>query len=399
MAPKVSIIVPLAGGAGSGVSAACRASPASRTIRAHEIIVVDDASVGLEPLLSQLAGDVEVLRNDRRRGFAASARRGAEHARGEIVVLIRDAAVPAPGWLAPLAAALDIRPSGLSPAPPPVLPGAADSPVAAWSVAIRAADLRGAELPIFPANSCSAPLDSRRPARRASHDRARQHHRCARRAHRWRPSPRRRASPELTVVIPTLDAASERVRGCIAAVQAPTEVAHEIVIIDNGAPPQGFASPVNAGRARGPHPVRGRDERRRRAAVRLVAAAPRRARRRCRRVVPAHDRRPDALRLRRVVLCDDARQRRRSSPTPPASSSTRRSCCGTRTPTCCTACAQAGRPPVHVEDSRIRHGLSETVGSEDPELSAWIRVQVAADRERFLRKHPGVAMNGHALAS
>jgi GT2 family glycosyltransferase len=60
---------------------------------------------------------------------------------------------------------------------------------------------------------------------------------------------------------------------------------------------------------------------------------------------------------------------------------------------------QAGRPPVHVEDSRIRHGLSESVGSEDPELSAWIRVQVAADRERFLAKHPDVAMNGHALAS
>jgi GT2 family glycosyltransferase len=60
---------------------------------------------------------------------------------------------------------------------------------------------------------------------------------------------------------------------------------------------------------------------------------------------------------------------------------------------------EAGRPPVHAEASRIRHGLSETVDSEDPELKAWIRVQVAADRERFVNKHPGVAMNGHALAS
>src|SRR5438876_1190798 len=41
-------------------------------------------------------------------------------------------------------------------------------------------------------------------------------------------------APELTIVIPTLDAASERVRACIAAVQARTEVAHEIVIVDNG---------------------------------------------------------------------------------------------------------------------------------------------------------------------
>jgi hypothetical protein len=37
------------------------------------------------------------------------------------------------------------------------------------------------------------------------------------------------------------------------------------------------------------------------------------------------------------------------------------------------------------------------VGSEDPELSAWIKVQVAADRERFIAKHPDAALNGHAL--
>jgi hypothetical protein len=59
----------------------------------------------------------------------------------------------------------------------------------------------------------------------------------------------------------------------------------------------------------------------------------------------------------------------------------------------------AGRPPVHAETSRIRHGLSESVGTEDPELNSWIRVQVAADRERFLGKYPGIAMNGHALSA
>jgi hypothetical protein len=37
------------------------------------------------------------------------------------------------------------------------------------------------------------------------------------------------------------------------------------------------------------------------------------------------------------------------------------------------------------------------VGSEDAELSAWIKVQVAADRERFIAKHPDAALNGHAL--
>jgi GT2 family glycosyltransferase len=49
----------------------------------------------------------------------------------------------------------------------------------------------------------------------------------------------------------------------------------------------------------------------------------------------------------------------------------------------------AGRPPVLVEQSRIRHGLSETVGTEDPELSAWIRSQIAEDQARFQRKYPG----------
>ena len=53
--------------------------------------------------------------------------------------------------------------------------------------------------------------------------------------------------PELTIVIPTLDATCDRVRACLKAVQSNTEIAHEIVIVDNGAPPQGFADPVNAG--------------------------------------------------------------------------------------------------------------------------------------------------------
>jgi len=58
---------------------------------------------------------------------------------------------------------------------------------------------------------------------------------------------------------------------------------------------------------------------------------------------------------------------------------------------------QAGRPPVLVEGARIRHGLSETVASEDPELSAWIRGQISADRERFLDKHPDAVLQGHTL--
>ena len=35
--------------------------------------------------------------------------------------------------------------------------------------------------------------------------------------------------------------------------------------------------------------------------------------------------------------------------------------------------APAGRPPVIADGSRIRHGLSQTVASDDPDLSAWVR--------------------------
>ena len=56
-------------------------------------------------------------------------------------------------------------------------------------------------------------------------------------------------------------------------------------------------------------------------------------------------------------------------------------------------------PPVVIESARIRHGLSQTVASEDPELAAWIRVQVAADRERFMAKHPDAVLNGAVVVN
>ena len=50
-----------------------------------------------------------------------------------------------------------------------------------------------------------------------------------------------------------------------------------------------------------------------------------------------------------------------------------------------------------VDGSRIRHGLSETVASDDPELREWITVQVARDREAFLAKHPEVQLTKAAM--
>jgi GT2 family glycosyltransferase len=50
---------------------------------------------------------------------------------------------------------------------------------------------------------------------------------------------------------------------------------------------------------------------------------------------------------------------------------------------------QAGRPPEHVPSSHIRHGLSETVMSDDGTLRAWIDEQIRRDRAAFERKHGG----------
>jgi GT2 family glycosyltransferase len=57
----------------------------------------------------------------------------------------------------------------------------------------------------------------------------------------------------------------------------------------------------------------------------------------------------------------------------------------------------AGSPPVCVEESHIRHGLSETVASDDPELRAWVTQEVARDREAFLAKHPDAQLARAAL--
>jgi hypothetical protein len=54
---------------------------------------------------------------------------------------------------------------------------------------------------------------------------------------------------------------------------------------------------------------------------------------------------------------------------------------------------------VLAERAQIRHGLSATVQTEDPELSAWIRQRVAVDRERFSAKHPDARLTGHQLAA
>src|SRR3954451_16600524 len=72
----------------------------------HEVIVVDDASVGLEDLLGRLEGDVEIIALPQRLGFARAMERAAAEASGEVFVMLRGAPEVAHGWLAPLVEAV-----------------------------------------------------------------------------------------------------------------------------------------------------------------------------------------------------------------------------------------------------------------------------------------------------
>src|SRR3954449_1809985 len=70
------------------------------------VIVVDDASVGLDDLLARLEGDVNVIQMEHRSGLAKSVGRAAAEAQGEVLAMLRGAPEVAHGWLAPLVEAV-----------------------------------------------------------------------------------------------------------------------------------------------------------------------------------------------------------------------------------------------------------------------------------------------------
>ena len=81
--------------------------PRSRDV---EVVVVDNGSVDATPAylrhLSELAGQLVVLRNERNLGYAAAVNQGVAAARGEVLVLCNNDVVVAPGWLDRLCAHL-----------------------------------------------------------------------------------------------------------------------------------------------------------------------------------------------------------------------------------------------------------------------------------------------------
>jgi GT2 family glycosyltransferase len=393
--PRASIIVPLCGGAAQALR--CFQGIALQNDHPeHEIIVVDDASIGLGPLLARLAGDVEIVRRPRRGGFAAALSSGLERARGEVIVVLRDAAVPAPGWLIPLCAALEDASVGLAASATAGEPGAPS--IAAWAFAVRAADVRPIPTESLPDQLVTAGLAlslSGRGLRTAAVPTSIVTSPGVRTGGMRRTAGE---APELTVVIPTLDAASERVRACIAAVQATTDVAHEIVVVDNGSPPQGFAAPVNAGvrAARTPYVVVMNDD------VEPTSGwwAPLQAALDAGASVSFPLTVEGPMRFDFPAWCFAiSRETIEEFSHAPGEFFDPSLVVWYQDTDLLHRLRLAGRPPALAEHSRIRHGLSQTVMSQDPELSAWIRVQAAADRERFIAKHPAAALDGHALAS
>lgn len=378
---RASILIVLDGGAEQALRCLSSVAALDAGSPEHEVVIVDDASVGLEPLLARLDGDVTLVRAPRREGFAAAATRGLPRCAGDVVVLLRGAPEVAPGFLRPLVDAL--ADPARAAATAVTVQAVAAPPVAAHAIAVRRADVRA--LPPAPPGLEIAALCVQL-ARRGSIDAI---ERSAVAAPGARTGGARRAPDEdveLTIVIPTLDAAGDRLRRCVAAAQATTEAPHEIVIVDNGAPPQGFTAPVNAGlrAARGRYAVVLNDD------VELLPGwwPPLRAALDAGAAVAFPTTLDGAMRTDFAAWCfalsretldifgvddgefldpelvvwyqdTDLLQRLRA----------------------------AGRPPVLVDASTIRHGLSETVGSEDPQLRAWIAAQVRADQAAFERKH------------
>jgi GT2 family glycosyltransferase len=359
----------------------------------HEVIVVDDASVGLEGLLGRLEGDVKVVSLDRRAGFAKSIECAAREAGGEVLVVLRGAPEVSHGWLAPLVSAVSreglVAAASVTAGDPAAhlvsthalavqrervqsVPDAPDElAVAALCMALVA---DGGKVAKVPASTVVAPGTRMGAARRAPGE-----------------------DPELTIVIPTLDAASERVRACVSAIHRTTsEAPYEIVLVDNGAPPQGFTGPVNSGlrAARGRYAVVMNDD------VEVLPGwwPPLREALDAGASVSFPVTIDGAMRNDFAAWCFAvSRESLERFECEPGEFFDPRFRVWYQDTDLLARLREAGTPPVCVEGSQIRHGLSETVASDDPELRAWISAEVERDREAFLAKHPAVELTRVAI--
>ena len=367
---NVSVIVALDGGAERSLR--CLASLAAVPDNPpHEVVVVDDASADLAPVLARIEGGAQIVRLERRSGLAAAWRAGLEKASGDVVVLLRGAVEVDPGFLAPLAgaAAEGIAAVSASNGIPSaahalaakrdevVVPHAPDALVVA-ELLRRAGDVREVSESVVAAPGARTIGGRREPGE----------------------------DVELSIVIPTLDATSDRVRACVAAIHRTTDAAHEIVIVDNGAPPQGFTAPVNAGlrAARGAYAVVMNDD------VETLPGwwAPLKA---------ALDHGASVafpLTIDGVMRPDFAawcfavsRATLEIHAVTPTEFFDPQLVVWYQDTDLLQRLRLAGCPPQLVTESQIRHGLSQTVATDDAALRAWIDRRIALDKAAFEAKH------------
>ncbi|WDT94586.1 glycosyltransferase [Thermoleophilum album] len=350
----------------------------------HEVLLAADAAPRLAPLLERVAGDVEVLESDRHVGVAAIFERSVQQARAATLVFVGQPVTFVSGWLDALLAPL-ADPGVAAVAGTTATGLLAEAPV----VAVRRTLVEAAGVPL----TADALVLPELLLRCASHGSVV----AAPPAGRVLPAARAlvRADlghdPEVTVVIPTLDATGELAQGAVRAVQRTLGCPHEIVIVDNGAPPQGFSAPVNAAirAARGRYIVVMNDD------VEPLPGwwPPLRATLDSGARVVFPDtvdgfRRKDFAAWCFALRRDDVDE----LSVRPGEFFDPELRVWYQDTDLAVRLLDAGTPPVLVPGSRVVHQLSRTVASDDRQLAAWVDIQRARDRVAFERKHPTVRL-------
>ena len=346
----------------------------------HEVVLVDDGTVGLDALFTRVEGDVAIVRRPQRDGLLASIADGLARVSGDVVVVLRDAPEVAPTFLAPLLAGLDGRAAVTAVAGSDPL-----APVASYALAARHDVLRDAvavarEVPVDESLALASLVAAL--ARVGAVDSVPESVVVPAPARVGAARAQLGADPELSIVVPTLDVTAPRVQATLRAIQERTDVPHELIIVDNGAPPQGFSAPVNSGlrAARGRYMVVMNDD------VEVLpgwwgplrealdAGAPV--------AFPLtidgamrHDFAAWCFALTRATLDEfSAAPGEFLEPTFRV---------WFQDTDLLHRLRLAERPPVLVDRSQIRHGLSLTVATTEPELRAWIDAQIVRDKAAF----------------
>lgn len=107
--PLVSVVIPVYGKANYTYHC-LRSLYGHRSRYEFEVIVVDDASPDETLAMLSEIGGVRVIRNERNQGFIRSCNRGAEEARGALLVLLNNDTMVRPGWLDELVESFTMHP-------------------------------------------------------------------------------------------------------------------------------------------------------------------------------------------------------------------------------------------------------------------------------------------------